>query len=431
MITREELYELVWSEPMTKVADRYGISGSYMARVCALLNIPRSRRGYWAKVAVGKAPARIALPEAHPGDPLIWSKEGEQLPPPKPPRAPTTREDKPVRIPRKQIHGLVRGAKTHFENSRTIEEGAYLKPYKKLLVDVTASQVGIDKALGFTNDLFNAFESVGHRVVIAPQGVNLYRSHAHIDEREKATTRRDRYYDNGLWSPYRPTVVYVGTVAIGLAIVEMSEEVLLRYVAGKYVRETNYVPPSRSRYSIDRSWTTIRALPSGRLRLIAYSPYRRVAWATTWQEAKGRSFRTEIAAIVKAVEGAAPELVAMLEEADRKAKIAHQQWLIEEQKRRREEDRCRVEQSFRDSQQQFTQVIDRWSDVTAIERFLEGVEKSAREQNDARRDEILERLSLARVFLGSQDPLDFFMSWRTPLEMYRPIYPEDTESCED
>ena len=41
MVTREELYALVWSIPMTKVADQFGVSGSYMARICTFLNVPR------------------------------------------------------------------------------------------------------------------------------------------------------------------------------------------------------------------------------------------------------------------------------------------------------------------------------------------------------------------------------------------------------
>jgi len=32
-LTREQLYELVWSEPMLKVAARYNVSSIYMARV--------------------------------------------------------------------------------------------------------------------------------------------------------------------------------------------------------------------------------------------------------------------------------------------------------------------------------------------------------------------------------------------------------------
>ena len=44
-LTREALYELVWSEPMLKVAAQFGVSSSYMARVCTRLYVPRPERG--------------------------------------------------------------------------------------------------------------------------------------------------------------------------------------------------------------------------------------------------------------------------------------------------------------------------------------------------------------------------------------------------
>lgn len=77
MVSREQLYELVWSMPMTKVAEKFSVSGSYMARVCLVLRVPRPERGYWAKLEVGKAPARPGLPEAQPGDQLMWSQDGD------------------------------------------------------------------------------------------------------------------------------------------------------------------------------------------------------------------------------------------------------------------------------------------------------------------------------------------------------------------
>lgn len=40
-LRREELYALVWAEPMLKVAARFGVSSSYMARVCSQLQVPR------------------------------------------------------------------------------------------------------------------------------------------------------------------------------------------------------------------------------------------------------------------------------------------------------------------------------------------------------------------------------------------------------
>lgn len=302
MISRDELYRLVWSEPMTKIGERFGVSGSYLARLCTLLNVPRPERGYWAKRAVGKAPPQIPLPALRPGDPLHWSKESKPVANAKPQAPSRSKLAKTPRVSRNKVHFLVASAKPHFMNSRPVDEGAHLKPYKMLMADVIASQANLDKALNLANDLFNAFESVGYRVMLASADANFSRER--IDEREVATKSRNYWEDNRLWSPYRPTVVYIGTVGFGLSIVEMSENIILRYLNGKYVREEDYVPP-RERYHVDHSWTTNRELPSGRMRIVCYSPYRRVSWSAQWQETKSASLRSQIRAIIEAIEAEA------------------------------------------------------------------------------------------------------------------------------
>jgi hypothetical protein len=37
------------------------------------------------------------------------------------------------------------------------------------------------------------------------------------------------------------------------------------------------------------------------------------------------------------------------------------------------------------------------------------------------RQAVLDRLQLAWDFVGTQDPLDFFRGWKTPLERYVPL----------
>lgn len=67
----------------------------------------------------------------------------------------------------------------------------------------------------------------------------------------------------------------------------------------------------------------------------------------------------------------------------------------------------------------------------SVERFLAGVEQRAAELPEADRTLILERLKLAREFLGTQDPLDFFLSWKTPAERYQPVYADRAAISED
>lgn len=66
-ITRQQLYDLVWSKPSTRVGLDYGVSGNAVAKACIKLRIPRPPRGYWAKLAFGKNVARPALPPLEAG----------------------------------------------------------------------------------------------------------------------------------------------------------------------------------------------------------------------------------------------------------------------------------------------------------------------------------------------------------------------------
>jgi len=59
---RKQLYEEVWSQPMTRIAKVYGVSDSAVRKACVKLNVPTPGVGYWAKLAYGKAPVRPALP---------------------------------------------------------------------------------------------------------------------------------------------------------------------------------------------------------------------------------------------------------------------------------------------------------------------------------------------------------------------------------
>ena len=67
------------------------------------------------------------------------------------------------------------------------------------------------------------------------------------------------------------------------------------------------------------------------------------------------------------------------------------------------------------------QVIQSWSDVMNLENFFAGVQNLAPTLPESERDAVLERLKLARQFVGTQNPLNFFASWKTPTERYQPM----------
>jgi hypothetical protein len=59
---RQELYDLVWSQPMTKLAKNLGVSDVAVAKACRRAGIPVPGLGYWAKVQHGKEVDQAPLP---------------------------------------------------------------------------------------------------------------------------------------------------------------------------------------------------------------------------------------------------------------------------------------------------------------------------------------------------------------------------------
>ncbi len=65
--TRADLYDLVWNEPVTKLAERFQISDTGFSKACRKLDVPRPLRGYWARLAAGKTSPKTPLPPRGPG----------------------------------------------------------------------------------------------------------------------------------------------------------------------------------------------------------------------------------------------------------------------------------------------------------------------------------------------------------------------------
>lgn len=278
-VSRDALYAEIWSEPMTTVAARYGVSSSFLARVCDGLTIPRPPRGYWAKRAVGKRVAQPALPSVRPGDPREWKRgDGLRGAPRALPVAPARRSARRASsgVTPSTPHSLVADVREHFVGSRPAESG-HLRPSKRRLVDLYVSERTLDRALAFAAALFGELESRGYHVTLVPRDQHLGRPA--LDERPQQGKSRDRYeHRYGTWSPDRPTVVYVGTVAIGLSIYERSERVEVHYVDGKYTPVTDVPSVTRRGAAQAAGSTHQKDLASGRLGLRAASPYALAWW---------------------------------------------------------------------------------------------------------------------------------------------------------
>lgn len=73
--TREEIYKLVWSQPLYKLAPTLGLSDRGLAILCDRHKITYPGRGYWLKVNAGKKPKKLPLPRLTQDAEEIWLAE--------------------------------------------------------------------------------------------------------------------------------------------------------------------------------------------------------------------------------------------------------------------------------------------------------------------------------------------------------------------
>jgi hypothetical protein len=66
-LTRQELYDLVWSEPLTALSKRFSVKYTALRRICNEMKVPVPPNGYWSKLKFGKHVMVIPLPEDYDG----------------------------------------------------------------------------------------------------------------------------------------------------------------------------------------------------------------------------------------------------------------------------------------------------------------------------------------------------------------------------
>ena len=309
-----------------------------------------------------------------------------------------------------QRHALVTGVRDLFLKGRSSDTGL-LKPSKRLLVDLVVSETALDMALNVANQLFQQLESVGHRVVLAP--TDRYYTRTAVEERE---VPRQGYHHANLWSPQRPTFVYVGTVAIGLTLFETTEELEVQYVNGKYIPLTDLPVEKRKRYPSGHSWTSKRDYPSGRLCLQAFSPYGVATWTRQWRESGEKKLPSQIGRIVAELSDAALEIARLVEVGEREAEVRRLQWDEERRLRAEQEERARRIRVREESRKDLVRAIEAWGEVKQHQAFFADAEKEASGLEPQKREQALARIGLAREMIGEREALESLLAWKSPDE---------------
>jgi len=408
-LDRITLFDLVWSMPMTALAEKCGVSSSYLARVCTQMSVPRPERGYWAKLAVGKKVTKPSLPAPGPEDMLEWSK-GEGITPSsnrRIRRPDITQHPRTIRRARGSWHPLLRDVKELFLKGRETENG-YLKPHKKILPDLLVSSEGLEKLLKLANNLYWSFEEKGHRVTFEPKHSNLLRRSPEKYIEPEALNSYTNY-----WSPYRSTLIYVGEVAIGLKLIELSESVECVYDSSTH----QYIRVNKKQQNVYKySWTTKQNIPAGKFVVIAYSPYPGTEWEKLWHTGV-RKRREIIENITSETIASAPTICKLHDEAVERAEKRRRECEIKRQEyKRAEQARLRLK-AIEDSTSQLKDIIDKWDEVERIKGFFDQAEHVVSGLDVTQRNELMIRIDAARQMIGENNALNSLKSWRTPEEL--------------
>jgi hypothetical protein len=240
---------------------------------------------------------------------------------------------------------------------------------------------------------------------------------AQVDEHEtRRKKKNDDVYGSRLWHPGRATDVYIGTVAIGLTIIEMSEEAEVRYVKGEYARTDQQLEPKHRRHVFEDSWTTKRDFPTGRLCLQAYSPDRRSEWSKQWRETKERDLTSRIASIVKELTEATPVIAGLIEEGERKDELQRREWEEQSRKWERQQAEERAAKARNDSRNELLHIVHAWARAKRVEEFFRDAEARIVGLDAGGQAHMQGRLTRARRLIGGIDALERFRRWKAPEE---------------
>ncbi len=174
ILNRAELYEQVWSLPITRLAAKYGLSDNGLRKICRKLNIPTPPIGYWARLQHGKKVVKKPLPQLKYGEPDIYTtgikRVAEQL----------LENDSQIKdlITEEEREGKItvqeRLASPHPLVAKTLEvlsevkpdEYGVLRPWRQKYLDLRVSPASLKRALRIMDAIVKAFEKRTFKVEI-------------------------------------------------------------------------------------------------------------------------------------------------------------------------------------------------------------------------------------------------------------------------
>lgn len=157
-LSRQDLYDAVWTKPIRDVARELGVSDVGLAKLCRRHAIPTPERGYWSKLRHGKSVPRPPLPDASPPEAggIVITPSGRDAPAP-----PSENLEIPLASTLIDPHPLVTKTVASLANAKVDEKGRVI-PRSSIALPVCIAPLSVDRAARLLDALVKGLERRGH-----------------------------------------------------------------------------------------------------------------------------------------------------------------------------------------------------------------------------------------------------------------------------
>ena len=384
ILTRNQLYEMIWKEPVRTIAPRFGISDVALAKTCRKYHIPRPWRGYWREKETGHNPRQPKL--------LPWPKHlgnepqaitfrgdvppGESLPqrPPEPPSVQAQRafEAEPahlIHVPDMltEPHRLVRRAAKLLKR---VGERGILWPREWPCLDIEVTKDSLDRALRVFDAVLKAARARGWPV----------------------TTQSE--------SPFQ-TRISVLEESIAISITERTQRI-------------EHPPPRNAGLAFLVHHERYTYTPTGQLKIRLTDGESFTYGARVWNDGKHQRVETCLNDV----------MVRLVELAERRkaARREHELWRQRQEEEARQR-RAAAERREREKErrQELHAEVEEWSRANQVRAYVTGLQEASREQVQQDPDGRLARwIRWAETYAENLDPLTSVAALPHDREGYAP-----------
>jgi hypothetical protein len=350
-ISREKLYELIWTTPMVRLAPQLGVSDVAIAKACKRMNIPRPSVGFWARQKSREDYSAPPLPESNPG-PRIWNIPSRRRHAPR--AASGLPPDIPVATSLTEPHQLTLKTQTGLGRSKA-DRREVISPSGQGRLDIEVSEALTDRGLRILDALLKALEARGHKIRVGDS--------------------------------YEPmTLVEVNQETVRISLREKLNQSKHKMTAEE--------PRDVKRYGY--SFAPVHDFsPSGHLRLRILGLESSGA-RQSWSDGKKSQLEDKLGQVVLGIEAAADAIRQDRVEAEQRRLEWEERRLREQEEEiRRSRERLRV--------QKLREMAADWSEANSVRAFVGHIESSARARGDIG-DDLEHWLRWARAHSDRLDP---------------------------